>query len=172
MRVKVNASKHNSQSLEILQARIQKETAKQLMNMVEVGLTTATEHTPKWSGEATQSWRISLKGDVAATTNYTPTPMQAPVFEGGIHDPKAAAFNRSVVNKELRRIRLGVYSQVRAGKDVKITLYNTQPYAQKWLSDTTNLGFLLRVVNQDYFTYREIAKEIRVAIQMQSAGFW
>lgn len=170
MRVKINKPRRSANNLQILQAKIRKELPQQLLNILNIALQMATEHTPKWSGLATEGWRVSLNGKTAVFTSKST--FEAPKYEGGIYDAQAPALNRKVVNKELNRIRLGVYAQCRAGKDVQITLYNSQPYAQKWLEEGSTLGVLLRSVNQDYYTFNDIARELRLAIRMDRAGGW
>lgn len=171
MRVKLSKPKQGLPGLDLLQAKIKKESAEHILNLAKIALETAVEHTPKWSGSATEGWRFSFTGENILSTN-PPMFMDIPKFEEGIHDPKAAAFNRLLVNKELNRIRLGVYSKVRAGKDVKLSLYNTQTYSQKWLSDKSSMVVLLRIVNQDYYTFSEICAEVRISARMAKFGKW
>lgn len=170
MRVVLKKPKNGLPVLNLLQAHVRKEAAERLMFLAKVALEVATEHTPKWSGAATESWKLSLNGEPTVDSGY-PVFVDSPAFEEGIHDSKAPAFNRSVVNAELNRIRLGVYAKVRAGKDVKITLYNSQPYATRWLS-SNSLGILLRAVNQDYYTFNEICAEVRVSARLAQFGKW
>lgn len=170
MRVVLKTPKKGLPVLNLLQARVRKEAADQLMFLAKVALEVATEHTPKWSGAATESWKLSLNGEASIDSGH-PVFEDSPTFEEGIHDSKAHVFNMSVVNAELNRIRLGVYAKVRAGKDVKITLYNSQPYATRWLS-SNSLGILLRVVNQDYYTFNEICAEVKVSARLAKYGKW
>lgn len=171
MRVKLTKPRKGLQGLDLLQARIQKNSAETVMHLAKVALEAAVTHTPKWSGAATESWKFSLNGEKSPASDV-PVFLDTPVFEDGIHDSKAAAFNRTVINKELSRIRLAVYAKVRAGKDVKLTLYNAQPYAQKWLSEKSTLAVLLRVVNQDYYTFNDICNEVRLAARLARFGKW
>lgn len=170
MRVVLKTPKKGLPVLNLLQARVRKEAADQLMFLAKVALEVATKHTPKWSGAATESWKLSLNGETSIDSSH-PVFEDTPTFEEGIHDSKAHAFNMSVVNAELNRIRLGVYAKVRAGKDVKITLYNSQPYATRWLS-SNSLGILLRAVNQDYYTFNEICAEVKVSARLAKYGKW
>lgn len=170
MRVVLKTPKKGLPVLNLLQARVRKEAADQLMFLAKVALEVATEHTPKWSGAATESWKLSLNGETSIDSGHSVFE-DSPTFEEGIHDSKAHAFNMSVVNAELNRIRLGVYAKVRAGKDVKITLYNSQPYATRWLS-SNSLGILLRAVNQDYYTFNEICAEVKASARLAKYGKW
>lgn len=150
--------------------------AKNVLETAKVAIEAAVEHTPKWSGEATQSWQFGFK-DSAGGSTHIPNPysavteLPALVYPEGMLDANATALNARTVSKALQRIRLGVYQKVRNGKDVELFLYNSAPQANIWLGGSeTTARAVLRAVNYDFYTLEDIHRAVVMSSEGRSFG--
>lgn len=123
-------------------------------------LEVATERTPKYSGQATRGWRVTMKkdsieaaawdGKVERRERYGP-----PKYEGGMWDPSAGGLNREVVNRHVQLTKHNIIRKLSQTHDVTLYLYNKEPYTALWLNDA-DYGTNLREVNQEFWTMEEI----------------
>lgn len=120
-------------------------------------LEVATERTPKWSGEATQAWKVSFDSLPAQTGGYTENPLKTLKYEEGLWDSAAGGLNRKVVEREMSGFRAKVSALVKSGKVFQVYITNTAVHSRLWLGDdTTEAEVVLREVNRDFYNYSEI----------------
>lgn len=156
--------KHKQMSgLKLLQDRLTERTAGTLADVAQYALQTAAEHTPKWSGNATEGWRISFTPRGGYTNAYGPD-MADPKYPGGIGDSAADELNRMVVARQMKALRSRLKGALRRGR-LAFYLVNDADYSRMWL-DGGSAGSVLRAVNQDYYT----VEDIKNAVQMYRTG--
>lgn len=158
VRISVTSKNKKLSGLKVLQDRLTEGTANALLDVARVALEAATESTPKWSGRATEGWRISL----VPRSGYTDTinfPIESPVYKMGIEDTAAAQLNQSVVDREVNYLK-GVLKNALANGKVSFYLVNDVAYSAQWLN-SDNAGTFLRAVNQDYYTIRDIEAVVK-----------
>ena len=175
VRVKTSSRRRNPHALQMLATHVSKQAADAVLDVARHALTVAVQGTPKWSGEATQSWGLyfdkpSATGELSRSSDIPPLR-----FPEGISDAAAGALNRKVVNSQMQKIRVGLYSKARAGKPLHIFLHNSAPQSQIWLSgEDLTIQSLLRIQNHDYYTMADIRREVEMysGVKNMSRGFF
>lgn len=116
----------------------------------------AAAHTPRWSGQATAGWRVTLNGSVQKSGNKGWNVLEMPPmkYEDGIHDSAARPLVARVKGQQ-NFLYTNVRRKLETNRTVRVKLYNTEDYADAWLNDESFDG--LREVNQDFYTMEQIA---------------
>lgn len=171
--IRVSSQMKNQNALSVLLTKLREQQAEYVLQTARTMLEVATSRTPKYSGAATEGWRVSLSKDAAnnvpafsltafmmADSAYGP-----PKYEGGIYDPGAESLNRRV-SGQANLVKANVMRRLQASGDtgVGLYLYNVQPYTQVWLQDM-DLANFLREVNKDYWTMSEITQAVRLRLR-------
>lgn len=161
LRLRLASKNKKLSGLTLAMDRVREQTKQRLLDVSEYALTTAVEHTPKYSGAATEGWYFSR----FPRSGYSTVRMYGvdgpPTYEGGIDDPKARALNAAVIAREMAQLREYVDNAV--GNDAALTLYlvNAEAYSYQWLAtDTVTASGLLRAQNQDFYTMQDIHHEV------------
>lgn len=136
---------------------------------VKVFLELSTRYTPKYSGDATESWVVSADVGGAAsphgTLNRLPVELPSPEYEDGIRDAAAPELNRRAAKSAYNRIKPVISARLKRGKDMKLTFYNTAPQSEIWLGGKEDASLILREVNRDYYTYKDLDRAFKAVLK-------
>ena len=169
VRISVTSKNKKLSGLKMLQERLTEGAVETLLGVAKHALEAATEHTPKWSGNATEGWRITLTPRSGYTDN-TKYMMGSVEFPEGIYDVAADELNRLVVEREMDFLRGALKAQMHKGK-FSFYLVNDVAYSAQWLN-SNDAGSFLREVNQDYYTIRDIQASVQQYRLGMRLGGW
>ena len=163
--VRVYSNLKNENAFAVLLDKLHNNIADSVVETARTMLEVAVERTPKYSGQATQGWRVTLDksqansaawdGKVRQRDTYPP-----PKYEGGIWDAAAGSLNAQVVGRNVGLVKINLVRKLAEGKPVSLYLYNIHPYTTLWLSDES-FADNLREVNRDFWTMEQIKEALR-----------
>lgn len=164
----VTTRKHNERAVRLVIESAKGAVIRKTNRALKTALAAAVERTPKWSGEATEAWTISFDS-LPSRDTWKVTDAGTPKFAGGMWDKSAGPLNRAVVARETSLARPEVSARVKSGKAFRVYVTNTAPYSGIWLDGDTATAFdLLREVNHDFYTY----KDIRAVMKARTKGIY
>ena len=161
--VRVSSRQGADRALRLLVEKAREGVTRKALRAVRTTLEYATQYTPKWSGEATAGWTVTLgrpASYAAATVNMGNFPEQT--YEQGLLDAKAGSLNRRVVDEQMRGIHDDISAALRSRGRLKIYIGNTATHARLWLEDSGDPEQILREVNHEYRTLREIQSMLKL----------
>lgn len=147
--------------LKIIEREIHESVTPHVKKLLDTALRVAVEHTPRYSGEATSGWSLTVNPESIHTVASTADPEAKPKYPGGIHDPSAAALiGRSAASRA--QTIASFAEKLRNKGKATAYLYNRYEHAQKWLgNDRTTARGLLRAVNHDFWTFHDINRALQ-----------
>lgn len=161
VRVKVKADRgHTDRQVNLFIYEQKNRVIRRTHQAVKTFLALATQYTPKYSGDATESWEVSadVGGAVKSQRNLgtLPTDTPEPEYERGIYDAAAPALNKRAAKSAYDHIKPVISARLKRGREMKLTFYNTAPQSEIWMGGKEDASAILREVNQDYYTYRDL----------------
>lgn len=160
--VRVSSRKGADRALRLLVEKAREGVTRKALAAVKFTLEYATQYTPKWSGEATASWVVSLHQPAAysaATPNTGNFPEQK--YEQGLLGADAGNLNRKVVDEQMRNIRSDISAALKTKGRLKVYISNTSAHSRLWLEGSGDPEQILREVNHEYRTLKEIQSVLK-----------
>lgn len=138
---------------------------------VKIFLELATSHTPKYSGEATEAWtvKVGLSGTHKLNGSFGTHPLDIfePEYEYGIYDENAPALNHRVTRERYNEVKPVISAFLKRNKKIKLSFFNTSPQSALWLGKSGDAIGILRYVNADYYTYRDLESAFKARIKSE-----
>ena len=159
-RITTKQTKGSDRQINLFAEQVSGKIARRTHKAVKVFLDLATTYTPKYSGEATESWavQVGMSGThkLSGSFGTLPLEVQAPEYEYGIYDAGAPALNKRVTRERYNEVKSTISSFLKRNKKIKLSFFNTSPQSELWLDESGDTKGILRSVNEDYYTYRDL----------------
>lgn len=170
-RVTTKQTKGSDRQINLFAERVTGRIVRRTHKAVRIFLDLATTYTPKYSGEATESWTVQVgiggTPEFSGSLGTLPVELQEPEYEEGIYDEGAPILNEQVTRERYNEVKPIISSYLKSNKKIKLSFFNTSPQSELWLDESRDAKRFLRSVNDDYYTYRELNSAFKARMKSE-----